>query len=92
MTMGKRTKSSATDVLSASEIGQYLYCSRAWQLHRMGYKPESPFLEPGKQAHVALGNQLDSLETRLRSSRWYAAIGLALLFLSILLLLFEVVL
>ena len=90
--MGKRTKSNIADVLSASEIGQYLYCSRAWQLHRMGYEPESPFLEPGKQAHVMLGNQLDHLETRLWSSRWLTVIGIALLCMSILLLLLGVIL
>jgi CRISPR/Cas system-associated exonuclease Cas4 (RecB family) len=90
--MGKRSKSKTTDVLSASEIGQYLYCSRAWQLHRMGYEPESPSLEPGKQVHTALGDRLDSLDTRLRYSRWYAVVGFILLCMSILLILFGVIL
>jgi CRISPR/Cas system-associated exonuclease Cas4 (RecB family) len=90
--MGKRSKSKVTDVLSASEIGQYLYCSRAWQLHRMGYEPESPSLAPGKQAHVALGDRLDGFETRLHYSRWYTAVGLILLCASILLFMFGVIL
>lgn len=90
--MGKRSKSIANDVLSASEIGQYIYCLYAWQLRRMGYEPESPFLEQGTQAHVALGDQLDNLEDRLRFSRWYMVIGFILLCVSLLLLLFGVIL
>jgi hypothetical protein len=89
--MGKRSNSTSSDVLSASEIGQYIYCSYAWQLRRMGYEPESPFLEQGTQAHVALGDQLDTFEARLRFTRWYIVIGLVLLCMSLLLLLFGVI-
>jgi hypothetical protein len=89
--MGKRSTSNRSNVLSASEIGQYVYCSYAWKLRRMGYTPESPFLEPGAQAHVALGNQLDAFESRLRISRWYTIIGLVLLAISLLLLFFGVI-
>lgn len=84
--MEKRSNSNSNDVLSASEIGQYIYCSYAWQLRRMGYEPESPFLEQGTRAHAALGDQLDNLEAQLRFSRWYIVIGLVLLCMSLLLL------
>jgi hypothetical protein len=89
--MGKQSPRKKTDVLSASEIGQYIYCSCAWQLRRMGYEPESPFLEPGKQAHVALGETIDSLERKIQYSRWCALIGVVVLCLALLFFLFGVI-
>ena len=90
--MGKRPTSNTSDVLSASEIGQYVFCSNAWRLRRMGYKPESPFREQGTKAHVALGDQLDDFEVQIRSSHWYVVIGLVLLTIAFLLLFFGVIL
>jgi hypothetical protein len=90
--MGKRKVLKKTDVLSASEIGQYRYCSCAWLLHRCGYEPQSPFLEPGKQVHVALGNTIDGFETKMQYARWYAILGLVVLCVAFLLLLFGVIL
>jgi len=58
----------------------------------MGYKPESPFLEQGTKAHVALGDQLDDFEVQIRSSHWYVVIGLVLLTIAFLLLFFGVIL
>jgi hypothetical protein len=58
----------------------------------MGYEPESPLLKQGTKAHVALGDQLDDFEVRIRSSHWYIVIGLALLTIAFLLLLFGVIL
>jgi hypothetical protein len=80
-----------SDVLSASEIGQYVFCSCAWQLRRLGYEPESPFLEPGKQAHVALGERMDCLERKIRYSRWCAIVGLIVLCAALVLFLFGVI-
>jgi hypothetical protein len=90
--MGKRLVIRKTDVLSASEIGQYTYCSYAWFLQRCGYEAQSPFLESGKQAHITLGDTIDGLEEKMRYSRWYALIGLAVLCVAFLLLLFGVIL
>jgi hypothetical protein len=90
--MGKRSLLKKTDVLSASEIGQYIYCSCAWQLQRCGYEPESPFLESGKQVHVALGNTIDGFEAKIRYSRWYALRGFVVLCAAFLLVIFGVIL
>ncbi|MBN1280991.1 MAG: hypothetical protein JXA00_05015 [Candidatus Thermoplasmatota archaeon] len=84
--------SKKTDVISASEIGQYMYCACAWQLHRMGYTPQSAFLEPGKQMHSELGDRLDGFERKMRCSRWYALVGIVLLCVALCLFLVEVVL
>jgi hypothetical protein len=90
--MGKRIVARKSDVLSASEIGQFVFCSCAWQLRRMGYEPESPFLGPGKQAHVALGETMDGLERKIRFSRWCAMIGVVVLCVVLLFFLLEVML
>jgi hypothetical protein len=90
--MGKRSLLKKTEVLSASEIGQYIYCSCAWWLQRYGYEPESPFLEPGKQAHVAMGNKIDGLEGKMRYSRLLALLGFAVLCVAFLLVFFGVIL
>jgi CRISPR/Cas system-associated exonuclease Cas4 (RecB family) len=89
--MGKRSLPRKTNVLSASEIGQFMYCSYAWYLHRCGYEPDSPFLEPGKQAHVDLGNKIDTLETRMQYSRWIILIGIVALLLAFLFFFFGVI-
>lgn len=86
--MEKRISPKNSQVLTASEIGQYAYCSYAWMLRRLGYEPESLSLEPGRQAHVSLGEQIDSLERTMRLSRWCAVLGVIVL--SIALLLFVV--
>jgi len=90
--MGKQILLKKTNVISASEIGQYRYCSHAWFLQRCGYEPESPFLESGKHVHVALGNTIDRFEVKLRYSRWYALLGSVVLCIAFLLVFFEVIL
>jgi hypothetical protein len=79
------------DILRASEIGQYMYCSHGWYLQRCGYEPVSPSLEKGKQLHRELGEVLDSVSTASRASWWYAGIG-ALLLLILGIVLLEVIL
>jgi hypothetical protein len=42
--------------ISASEVGNYTYCARAWWLKRVGrVTPQSSQLEAGKAAHAAAG-------------------------------------
>jgi hypothetical protein len=88
--MGKKAMPKRTDVVSASEIGQFTFCSYAWYLRRCGYEPESPYLEPGRQAHVALGERMDSLEVQMHRSAWYVILGVTILGVAVLLLLFGV--
>ncbi len=90
--MGKQKVLKNSDVLSASEIGQYHYCSCAWMLQRYGYEPESPSLETGKQAHISLGDTIDGFKSKDRVARWTAVLGVVVLCLAILLLLLEVIL
>lgn len=92
LVMRKYSVQKKSDVLSASEIGQYSYCSLAWFLQRCGYEPESPYLEPGKQGHIALGNTLDGFEVRMHRARWFMILGLLVFCVAILFLFFEVIL
>jgi hypothetical protein len=89
--MGKQKILKKSDVLSASEIGQYHYCSCAWMLQRYGYEPESPFLETGRQAHISLGDTIDGYKLKMQFARWAAILGALVLCAAILLLIFEVI-
>ncbi|MBN1861713.1 MAG: hypothetical protein JW840_09665 [Candidatus Thermoplasmatota archaeon] len=90
--MGRTRVQKKSDVLSASEIGQYTYCSVAWFLQRCGYEAESLSLETGKQVHTDLGERIDGFSRRMRSARWSALFGLLIFFIGFLLFLFEVIL
>ena len=89
--MGKQT-SLKKDVISASEIGQYVYCSKSWYLQRCGYEPKSPFIDSGKKAHINLGLTIDGIRKEVRSSQRFAILGYLLLLITILVILFEVIL
>jgi len=79
------------DVISASEIGQYHFCSISWFLQRCGYTPQSPSLNIGLKKHKRIGNIIDNIQVREKKSRLISIIGYCLLFLAIVILLFEVV-
>jgi len=65
--------------ISASEIGQYNYCSVAWYLQRCGYEPESRYLEQGTKAHVALGKTLEKVQWETKMVSRYTIIGVLFL-------------
>ena len=80
-----------TDILSASEIGQYQYCSVAWYLQKSGYEPDSRFIDIGAKKHVELGHIMDSVQTKTTLSRTLAIIGYLLITITVLLILFGVI-
>lgn len=79
-------------LLSASEIGQYHYCSISWYLHRQGYKPKSTSLKKGKKEHKRLGKIMESAERRDNRSRFLAIIGGILLLVGFLIFIWELLL
>ena len=79
------------NVITASEIGQYEYCSNAWFLQKKGYKPESIYLKRGVDKHKELGNTINKTEKSLKKSNVFATIGYLLLGLAFLIILFEVI-
>ena len=49
-------------VITASEIGEFVYCAKAWQLKRAGEEADSPALAQGTAfhaKHVTSRNQND---------------------------------
>lgn len=67
---------SRTPIIRASEIGQYVFCHRAWWLGAVqGYRPvNDAALEAGTQAHLRHGRSVAG------SQRWQR-VGYALLIL-----------
>jgi len=92
MTKPNLKKLKNNDVIRASEIGQYYFCSMAWYLQKCGYAPESPYLELGAKKHIRLGEILDETESKTRKSNIFALIGYLLLICVVLIFIFEVVL
>jgi hypothetical protein len=67
--MGSHRTYRASAIIRASEIGQYVFCSMAWQLQQKGYIPDSSEIEHGANAHRSLGYTLDSFDQSLQVSR-----------------------
>ena len=92
MGVKKQTCFKDTDVISASEIGQYHYCSIAWYLQKCGYKPKSPMLDIGIKKHLELGKVIDYTQINIKKTRTIAFIGYLLLIIGVLIFLYEVIL
>jgi CRISPR/Cas system-associated exonuclease Cas4 (RecB family) len=73
------------DYISASEIGEYLYCQRAWWLRRRGVKSsKQTVLDAGTQQHEALAQAVEQVGRGSRSGRRLLWFGIALLVLFVL--------
>jgi len=81
-----------TDIISASEIGQYHYCSMSWYLQKCGYKQRSEMLDIGTQKHVELGQTIDNIQSNIRKSRLCKITAVLLLLIAFLVFIFEVIL
>ena len=92
MVKAKRIFFRSTDIIRASEIGQYHYCSIAWYLQKCGYEPKSPMLDIGTKKHLELGKIMDNTHANIRKSRVIGIIGYLLLIIGFLILLFGVIL
>ena len=90
--MRNEKKIKTDKVISASEIGQFCYCSIAWHLQKQGFKPNSEFLEAGQKKHNELGQLIKKTEVKTLTSKIIAFIGYIFLFFSIFLIFFEVLL
>jgi len=92
MSIKKQTYFKDTDIISASEIGQYHYCSVAWYLQKCGYEPKSPMLDIGIKKHLELGKVIDYTQANIRKTRAISIIGYLLLIIVVMIFLFEVIL
>ena len=76
------TKQSNSDVIRASELGEYVYCARAWWLRRVQGVPSHSVaaLRSGQQAHQRHGRAVASYQMQRRLALLTAALaGLILL-------------
>lgn len=88
--MKRETTLKKNSVITASEIGQYVYCSISWYLQRQGYEPVTPLLDVGTKAHIDLGKKIDTIQTDVANSRRLAVIGYIFLVVAIIGLLYGV--
>ena len=88
----KLTHLKGSDIIRASEIGQYHYCSVAWYLQKCGYEPKSHYLDIGTKKHEELGFAIDQVNTNIKKSRVFAYLGYLLLIVGILIFIAEVIL
>ncbi len=88
--MKNYVKGEKNSVISASEIGQYCFCSISWYLQKQGLKPNSELLEIGQKKHDELGELINKAEKEIVKLKILTFIGYFVLFFSILILIFEV--
>jgi len=92
MGITRQTLSKHAEIISASEIGQFHYCSIAWYLRKCGYEPVSTLLEAGAEKHAQLGQVLDDVQTGVKRSKLLAFTGFVLMIISVFIIIFEVIL
>ena len=80
------------DIIKASEIGQYCYCSIAWYLQKCGFKPKSQSLERGIKKHEELGNIIELTKKSDKKSKSIEIVGYLILILGLLIFIFGVIL
>ncbi len=87
----RKSISNNSDIISASEIGQYQYCSVSWKLQRNGYIPDSTYLENGIRKHVSQGKIIGKINKITNRTKILEVIGYLLLLIAILFFIFEVI-
>lgn len=78
--MNRSTRYQQRPLITATEIGEFVYCAKAWQLKRDGVVADSPKLESGRAFHTRHGAQL-ALAGRLRQAGLAVALAGGLLLL-----------
>ena len=87
----KATSYSDKEIIRASEIGQYHYCSISWYLQKCGYQPKSQMLDIGRKKHKEIGKIINYTQLNYKKSKAIARIGYFLMFIGFLIFLFEVI-
>ena len=75
------TRPTNEDIIRASELGEYVYCARAWWLRRVqGVSSRNvAALRSGQQAHDRHGAAVSAVQTQRRLALLLAALALLLL-------------
>lgn len=78
--------------VKASEVGEYVYCKRAWWLTFNNLAKTTPHMQDGIERHDAFYLFLTSLKTRLAFAKLLVTLGIVLLLVSLLGMIFQMVL
>jgi hypothetical protein len=90
--MKKNEKKINTNYISASDIGQYQYCSISWKLKKQGYEPNTELLNIGRNKHISHGDLIDNSEKLIKNSKKLSLISYILLILAAIIVIIEVLL
>jgi len=66
-------------IIDASEVGEFVYCAKAWYLKRCGEVPEDSRLEDGVVFHKKHGAMVSRVTRLGLAGKWFALIGFFLL-------------
>lgn len=66
-------------IITASEVGEFIFCAKAWHLKRNGAKAQSPDLDSGTAFHAQHGAQVSSSRLLRKAGLVCALIAFALL-------------
>jgi len=89
--MTEEKKLFKSNVINASEIGQYNYCSYSWYLQKCGYKPESKLLAEGVKKHESLGFTINKTQSLRFQSIIIKSLGAIFFIFAVILIIFEVI-
>ena len=79
----QQTISNKSEIINASEIGQYFFCPVAWYLKRCGYRPKSYFIEKGNNKHKEIGKILYQTQLYSKKHRILDLLGYILIIIAI---------
>jgi hypothetical protein len=83
-------KKENSDIINASDIGQYYFCSIAWYLQKKGYKAESEDIKKGNFKHMMIGDVIDKTNQNIKKSYILKTIGFLFLIIAFINIFFEV--
>ncbi|HEU0177675.1 MAG TPA: hypothetical protein VFV58_25715 [Blastocatellia bacterium] len=66
-------------IIDASEVGEFVYCAKAWYLKRCGEVPQGSQLEEGVVFHEEHGAKVSRAARLRKAGEWLALIGFLLL-------------
>jgi hypothetical protein len=66
-------------IIDASEVGEFVYCAKAWYLKRCGEVPQGSQLEEGVVFHKEHGATVSRAARLRKAGQWLAFIGFLLL-------------
>jgi len=66
-------------IIDASEVGEFVYCAKAWYLKRSGEVPQGSQLEEGVVFHEEHGATVSRASRLRKAGEWLSLIGFILL-------------